>query len=122
MTQLTRYLSAGTAMIIFYVGGVWLGTHIFGLPARPVNITFYVISTLISFTLAYKWVFAATVNPRRALVLFSLLQVGGIILNALWLEAGLRFTPLYPWIIAASFFIFWPFLSYRVQQGYIFKR
>jgi len=122
MTQISRYLTAGGAMVGFYVGGVWIGTEVFNLPARPINITLYVTATLISFMLAYKWVFAATVNPRRALVLFSLLQVGGVILNALWLEAGLRFTPLYPWIIAASFFIFWPFLSYRIQQGYIFKR
>jgi len=122
MKQVSRYLTAGIFMIALYVGSVWVSTEILEFPARAANFIIYVACTLISFTLAYKWVFAATVNPRRALVLFSLLQVGGIILNALWLEAGLRFTPLYPWIIAASFFIFWPFLSYRIQQGYIFKR
>ena len=108
-------------MIAFYVGGVWLGTDIFGLPPRLVNIGFYVTATFISFVLAYKWVFAATGNPKRALALFLTLQLFGVGLNALWVEGGLRFTPLYPWVIAASFFIIWPFISYRIQKTYIFE-
>ena len=108
-------------MILFYVGGVWIGTDILGLAPRPVNISVYVTATFISFMLAYKWVFAATGNPKRALVLFCTLQLGGIIFNALWVEAGLRLTQIYPWIIAASFFAVWPFISYRIQQKYIFQ-
>ena len=108
-------------MIAFYVGGVWLGTDIFGLPPRPVYIGFYVTATFISFALAYKWVFTATGNPKRALILYLILQLFGIGFNALWVEGGLRFTSLYPWLIAASFFIIWPFISYRIQNKYIFE-
>ncbi|MEP6342199.1 MAG: GtrA family protein [Maricaulaceae bacterium] len=121
MKQISRYLTAGTAVIIFYVSGVWIATDILGLPPRPVNISLYVTATFISFALAYKWVFAATGNPKRALILFCALQLGGIGFNALWVEAGLRFTKIYPWIIAASFFAVWPFISYRIQRQYIFQ-
>ena len=121
MQQISRYLTAGSAVIAFYVCGVWVGTDILGLPPRPVNISLYVTATFISFALAYKWVFAATGNPKRALILFCLLQLGGVIFNALWVEAGLRLTRIYPWIIAASFFAVWPFISYRLQRQYIFK-
>lgn len=121
MAQLIRFLTAGSGILIFYVGGVWIGTDILGWPARPVNISLYVLATFIAFAITYKWVFAARVNPKRALSLFLLWQFCGIILNALWVEAGLRFTAFYPWIIAASFFAIWPFLSYNVQRRFIFK-
>ena len=125
MTPLIRFLTAGTAILIFYAGGVWVGTDILGLPARPVNISFYILATFIAFAITYKWVFKANANPevdpKRALPLFLLWQFIGIILNALWVEAGLRFTDFYPWIIAASFFTIWPFLSFNVQRQFIFK-
>ncbi|WP_418152459.1 hypothetical protein [Litorimonas sp. RW-G-Af-16] len=51
-------------------------------------------------------------TPVGALLGYILLQVGGIIFNTLWVEAGLRFTGLYPWVIAATYFAIWPFLSF----------
>ena len=122
MNQLTRFLTSGSAVLAFYVSGVWLGTDVLNLPARPVNIVFYVTATFIAFAVAYKWVFTGSTNPKRALGLFLLWQFIGIILNALWVEAGLRFTNLVPWVIAASFFAFCPFLSFNVQRHFIFKR
>lgn len=121
MKQLARFLTSGAGVVALYVGGVWVGTEIWNLPPRPVNISFYILSTFIAFILAYKWVFTAQVNPKRALSLFLLWQLVGIGLNAFWVEAGLRYTGLFPWIIAASFFAVWPFLSFSVQRHYIFK-
>lgn len=121
MSQLTRFLIAGGATVALYVGGVWFGTEMMSLPARPVNIFFYVLATVISFVLAYMWVFSSQANKGRALFRYLLLQGFGVILNALWLEAGLRFTPLYPWIIAAAYFAVWPFISFTVQRRYVFS-
>ncbi len=121
-SQIGRYLTAGLGTVGLYVGGVWLGTEILGLPIRPTNAVLYVLATLISFTLNYKWVFASKSNAGNALALYGLLQVFGVILNIGWVEAGLRFTHAYPWIIAATFFIIWPFLSFTLQKRYIFNR
>ncbi|MEP3655855.1 MAG: hypothetical protein ABJO36_13260 [Litorimonas sp.] len=66
--------------------------------------------------------FASKANAGGALVLFGLWQVFGVILNIGWVEAGLRFTVIYPWIIAATFFAIWPFLSFAIQKRYIFNR
>ena len=120
MSQLLRVLIAGTATVGLYVGGVWLGTEVLHLPARPVNIGFYILATAISFVLAYIWVFTSQASKQSALMRYILLQVFGIICNAAWLEAGLRFTPLYPWIIAAAYFAIWPFISFTVQRKFIF--
>jgi len=109
--QFIRFLTGGSGVLAFYVGGVWVGTDILNLPVRPVNISLYIISV----------VFSTRVNAKKALALFLLWQCVGIILNTLWVEAGLRMTNLYPWVIAASFFTVWPFLSFNVQRRYIFK-
>ena len=121
-SQSGRYLTGGVGTILFYVGGVWLCTEIFGLPVRPSNAALYTAATLIAFALNYKWVFASESHAGRSLVLFGLLQLFGVALNIVWVEGGLRLTPLYPWIIAASFFIFWPFISFTLQKNYIFNR
>lgn len=121
MSQLARFLIVGGTTVAFYVGGVWFGTEVMALPARPVNIFFYVLTTIIAFVLAYIWVFSSQANKGRALVRYFMLHGCGVILNALWLEAGLRFTPLYPWIIAAAYFAFWPFISFTIQRRYVFS-
>lgn len=121
MSQLTRFLIAGGATVGLYVGGVWLGTEVMGLPARPVNIVFYILATAISFALAYVWVFTSQAKKSSALFRYLLLQAFGVICNVLWLEAGLRFTPFYPWLIAAAYFAFWPLISFTAQRRYIFK-
>lgn len=111
----------GGATVGLYVGGVWFGTEIMSLPARPVNIFFYVVSTLIAFVLAYLWVFTSKANKSTALFRYFLLHGTGVFINAAWLELGLRFTPLYPWIIAAAYFAVWPFISFTVQRKFIFS-
>ena len=121
-SQVGRYLMAGLGTVALYVGGVWLGTDIFGLPVRPTNALLYTLATLISFMLNYKWVFASKASAGNALFLFILLQAFGVVLNLGWVETGLRFTSLYPWIIAATFFIIWPVLSYAIQKRFIFNR
>jgi len=121
-SQVGRYLTAGLGTVGLYVGGVWLGTEILGLPIRPTNAGLYVLATLISFVLNYKWVFASKANAGNAIILFSFLQVFGVVLNLIWVEAGLRFTLLYPWIIAGTYFAIWPFLSFAIQKRYIFNR
>ena len=121
MTQLTRFLIAGGATVGLYVGGVWLGTEVLNLPARPVNIFFYVLATSISFALAYIWVFTSQAKKLSALFRYLLLQAFGVACNAAWLEAGLRLTPFFPWVIAAAYFAVWPFISFTVQRKYIFK-
>lgn len=121
-TPLVRYLTAGAATVGLYVGGVWFGTEILNLPARPVNAFFYVTATAISFALNYMWVFRATVNVKGAIINFLLLQGFGVIFNLSWVEVGLRFTPFYPWIIAATYFAIWPFLSFTIQKRFIFNR
>jgi len=121
-SQIGRYLAAGFGTVGLYVGGVWLGTEIIGLPVRPTNAVLYSLATLISFMLNYKWVFASKASAGNALFFFILLQVFGVILNVGWVEAGLRFTTLYPWIIAATYFVIWPFLSFTVQKRVIFNR
>lgn len=121
MSQLSRFLIAGGGTVGLYVGGVWLGTEVMNLPVRPVNIFFYVLATAISFALAYIWVFTSQAKKSSALLRYILLQTFGVVCNAAWLEAGLRFTPLYPWIIAAAYFAVWPFISFSVQRKYIFK-
>lgn len=121
MTQLGRFIIAGASTVGLYVGGVWFGTEIMSLPARPVNIVFYMLATAISFALAYVWVFTSQAKKTRALSRYLLLQALGVICNAAWLEVGLRFTPLYPWIIAAAYFAVWPFISFTLQRKYIFK-
>jgi len=120
--QIGRYLTAGLGTVVLYVGGVWFGTEILSLPARPVNVGFYALSTIIAFLLNFKWVFASKSNASTSLILFLIWQGFGVLLNAGWLEAGLRFTSLYPWLIAASFFAIWPFLSFTIQKRYIFNR
>ena len=120
--QIGRYLTAGLGTVGLYVGGVWFGTDILGLPVRPTNAAFYVLATLISFGLNYKWVFASKAKAGQALALFTLLQIFGVSLNIGWVEAGLRFTALYPWIIAATYFLVWPILSFTLQKRYIFNR
>lgn len=82
---------------------------------------FYVLATSISFVLAYKWVFGSTAHKGKAVFRYLLLQLFGIILNYAWMEAGLRFTSFYPAIIAAAYFIVWPFISFTTQQKFIFK-
>ena len=104
------------------MGGVWFGTEILDLPVRLTNAVLYLTATLIAFGLNYKWVFDSKSNAGRALVLFGVLQAFGVFLNLGWVEAGLRFTALYPWVIAATYFIFWPFLSFTLQKRYIFNR
>jgi putative flippase GtrA len=121
-SQVGRYLTAGFGTVGLYVGGVWLGTEILGLPVRPTNAALYVLATLVAFALNSKWVFASEASAGRTLVLFILLQILGVGLNIGWVEIGLRFTALYPWIIAASFFLIWPVLSFTVQKRYIFNR
>ena len=116
-----RFIINGGATICLYVGGVWYGTQIAGLPARPVNWFFYALATLISFTFAYRWVFTSSAQKRSALLRYILLALFGLGLNTLWMEGGLRFTPILPWIIAAAYFLIWPFLSYSVQRHYVFK-
>jgi putative flippase GtrA len=122
MTPLQRFLLMGAAMVSLYVGSVWLGTNALGFPARPVNIVAYCGTTAVSFVITYRWVFASDVGKRRALTLYLLWQGVGIVLNALWMEAGLRFTDLLPWVIAAAYYVAWPFLSFRVQQRFVFNR
>ena len=121
MSSLSKFLIAGTATVGLYVGGVWLGTDILHWPVRPVNIVFYALATAISFALNYIWVFSSKTNAAAAIGRYLLLQGLGAILNYLWLEGGLRFTPLYPWIIAAAYFTIWPFISFTVQRQFIFK-
>ena len=121
-SQIGRYLTAGFGTVGLYVGGVWFGTDILNLPVRPTNAGLYLVATLISFGLNYKWVFASQSNAGRALVLYGVLQAFGVILNLAWVEAGLRLTALYPWVIAATYFILWPFLSFTLQKRYIFNR
>lgn len=120
--QLKRFLTAGLGTVGLYVGGVWFGTEILNLPARPVNAVLYVAVTFISFALNSKWVFASEASAKRTLVLYLLLQAVGVGLNIGWVELGLRFTSLYPWIIAASYFVIWPFLSFNIQKRCIFNR
>ncbi len=120
--QLKRFLTAGLGTVGLYVGGVWFGTEILNLPARPVNAVLYVAVTFIAFALNSKWVFASEAPARKTLILYLLLQTLGVVLNLIWVELGLRFTPLYPWIIAASYFVIWPFLSFNAQKRYIFNR
>ena len=120
MSQLSRFLIAGGATVGLYVGGVWFGTEVMSLPARPVNIFFYALATAISFVLAYKWIFTSTASKKSALLGYLALQAFGVVFNAAWLEVGLRFTPLFPWVIAAAYFAIWPFLSFTVQRKYIF--
>ncbi|WP_409432889.1 GtrA family protein [Litorimonas sp. RW-G-Af-16] len=121
MSQLSRFLIAGVGTVGLYIGGVWWGTEIAGFPPRAVNWVFYILATGISFLLAYLWIFKSKAPPVGALLGYILLQVGGIIFNTLWVEAGLRFTGLYPWVIAATYFAIWPFLSFTAQRHYIFK-
>ena len=121
MSPFIRFLIAGGATVGLYVGGVWFGTDMMGLPTRPVNWFFYVLATSISFVLAYLWVFTSSAKRGQALFRYILLQLFGVILNTLWVEGGLRFTLLYPWVIAASYFAIWPFLSFTAQRHYIFK-
>ncbi|MGB3455296.1 MAG: GtrA family protein [Litorimonas sp.] len=120
--QFQRFLLMGAAMVSLYVGGVWLGTDVAGLPARPVNLAFYVLTTAVAFLITYRWVFGSDVGKRRALPLYLLWQGVGILLNAFWMEAGLRFTGLAPWVIAAVYFVAWPFLSFSVQRRFVFNR
>ncbi|WP_427453610.1 GtrA family protein [Litorimonas sp. WD9-15] len=120
--QLGRYLTAGLGTVALYVGGVWFGTEILHLPVRPTNVVLYIAATALSFALNYKWVFASKTSAGRSLFLFLLLQAFGVLLNIIWVEAGLRLTHLYPWIIAATYFAIWPFLSFAVQKRYIFNR
>ena len=115
-------MTAGFGMVGFYVGGVWFGTDILDLPVRPTNAVLYALATLISFALNYIWVFASKASAGNALVLFILWQGFGVFLNIGWVEAGLRFTALYPWIIAATYFLIWPLLSFTVQKRVIFNR
>jgi len=121
MGELTRFLIAGGTTVGFYVGGVWLGTEVMSLPPRPVNIVFYILATTFSFILAYVWIFTSSANKKTALIRYLILQAFGVACNMLWVEAGLRFTAFYPWIIAAAYFAFWPFISFTVQRQYIFK-
>ena len=121
MNQFTRFIINGGATICLYVGGVWFGTEIAGLPVRPVNWFFYALATLISFIFAYRWVFSSGARQGTALLRYSLLSLFGLGLNTLWMEGGLCFTPLPPWIIAAAYFGVWPFFSYAIQKRYIFK-
>jgi len=121
-SQIARFLIAGMGTVGLYVGGVWFGTDILNLPARGVNAVFYVLATAISFALNYRWVFTSNAKAGSALFRYLLLQAFGIILNFSWVEAGLRFTQLYPWIIAASYFVIWPFLSFNIQKRVIFNR
>lgn len=121
-SQIGRYLTAGLGTVGLYVGGVWFGTDVLGLPTRPTNAALYILATVISFALNYRWVFASNSSARKTLFLFLGLQLFGIGLNMIWVEAGLRFTPLFPWIIAATYFALWPFLSFAIQKRYIFNR
>lgn len=121
-SQIGRYLTGGLGTIAFYVGGVWFGTEILNLAVRPTNVVFYVSATLMAFLLNSKWVFDSEAPAKKTLILFLLLQGFGVLMNIAWVEGGLRFTRLYPWIIAASFFAIWPFLSFAVQKRYIFNR
>jgi putative flippase GtrA len=120
--QLARYLIAGAGTVGLYVGGVWFLTEIIHWPARPVNAGLYISATGLSFLFNYIWVFASKAKAGGALVSFLALQAVGVLLNLAWVEAGLRFTMLYPWIIAASFFALWPFLSFLIQRHFIFNR
>ena len=121
-SQIARFLIAGGGTVGLYVGGVWFGTYILGLPTRPVNVVFYVLATAISFALNYRWVFTSNSSAGSAFIPYLLLQGFGVILNFSWVEIGLRFTQLYPWIIAASYFVIWPFLSFNIQKRVIFNR
>ena len=121
MNQFTRFLINGGATVGLYVGGVWFGTEIADLPVRAVNWFFYALATLISFIFAYRWVFSSSAKQGPALLRYVLLALFGLGLNTLWMEGGLRFTPILPWIIAAAYFLIWPFLSYSVQRHYVFK-
>jgi len=120
--QIGRFVTAGAGTVGLYVGGVWFGTEILDWPVRPVNAGFFILATLFAFALNYRWVFASQAKPGRSLLLFSLLRGFGIILNLMWVEAGLRFTSLYPWIIAASFFGFWALFSFTILKRFIFNR
>jgi putative flippase GtrA len=121
-SQLSRYLIAGASTVTLYVGGVWFFTEIINWPARPVNAVLYVTATGLSFLFNYIWVFASKAKASGALLGFLILQGFGVLLNLAWLEAGLRFTVIYPWIIAATFFAAWPFLSFIIQRRFIFNR
>jgi putative flippase GtrA len=121
-SQIGRYLTGGLGTVGLYVGGVWFGVEVLDLPARPINAGFYILATAIAFTLNSKWVFASKTSARTSLILFLLLQGFGVVLNIAWVEAGLRFTTLFPWIIAAAYFAIWPFLSFTIQKRYIFNR
>jgi putative flippase GtrA len=120
--QIKRYLLAGGFTVGLYVGGGWLGTQVFTLPVRPTNALLYITTTGLSFLLNYKWVFTSKANAGGALMSFIALQIFGILFNIIWVETGLRFTYLYPWIIAASFFAVWPVLSFTIQKHLIFNR
>ena len=121
MSQFGRFLLAGSATVGLYVGGVWFGTDLMSWPPRQVNIFFYVLATTISFCLAYLWIFNSKANVNNAMTRYLILQALGVVFNYLWLEAGLRFTSLYPWLIALSYFSIWAVLSFTAQRLYVFK-
>jgi putative flippase GtrA len=121
-SQLSRYLIAGAGTVGLYVGGVWFLTEIVNWPARPVNAGLYISATGLSFLFNYLWVFKSEAKASGALAGFLTLQAFGVLLNIAWVEAGLRFTDIYPWIIAAGFFAAWPFLSFLIQRQFIFNR
>lgn len=105
-----------------YVGGVWFFTEVLLWPVRPVNAVLYIMATGLSFLFNYLWVFKSEAKAGGALFGFLLLQAFGVLLNLAWVETGLRFTAVYPWIIAAAFFAAWPFLSFLIQRRFIFNR
>lgn len=116
-----RFLVAGAGTVGLYIGGVWFGTEIMAWNPRIVNIVFYCLATGISFLLAYFWIFQSTARPGSAILRYTALQLGGVVLNQLWVEGGLRFTDIYPWIIAATYFAVWPFISFFAQRKLVFK-
>ena len=120
--QVWRYILAGMISVGVYVGGVWLGTDVLGLPVRLVNIGFYILSSLVAYGFNAKWVFESRAPARETLAPFMLMRGFGVILNIGWVEAGLRWTSLYPWVLAASFFAVWPLIAFIIQKRVIFKR
>jgi len=120
LKRFLKFIGAGAGTVGLYIFGVWFGSEILGLPVLPLNVVLYTLASLASFAINYKWVFAAESGAGQALFRYGMLQVAGIVMNAIWVEAGLRLTNLWPWVIAATWFILWPLLSYAVQRRLVF--
>jgi len=107
--------------VAIYVGGAALGHRVAGLDAMIANAIAYVVATAYNYLLNFYWSFRTTRRHSQAAWRYLALAGAGILLNAVYVDAAMRFLGLPLEAAAISFAALWPLVSFVAMRYWAFR-